>query len=216
MLKQIYKLKELFKKKPVFLVPPTAPYEIAFECGGRTYWKYTDEKSLPHLRWCAALDVIEQMQMKLDKDYLNAYFDAVMHACNTGKISDIAVITRNAKDSLNYVFNVRLMYNLAAVMYIDMEHENPNDFDPVFAEEKIKLWMEYKDVESFFLSKPIINYLPQFDIFNTTIEDYIQKELLVREKNLNNISHVLSSSVEYSDTKKSLLKQKEMYSKLKK
>lgn len=156
-------------------LPPNT--EVVFEIGGKRFYRYVNELDMPAQRALSASDFYTELEQKIEKEYLSVLFDTINECVNSGKISEIAVLTRYAQERLNHITHLGLMYKLASVMYI-AEDENPEVFDIVFAEKKIAFWKEHtKDLDAFFFQMPIGACIPFLQDYEQNLQSYSKIQL---------------------------------------
>lgn len=163
--KKVYEL-----QKGNFRIQPQHETEFCFEAGGKKYFKFINEFTIPSTRAMSALDVYTEVEQKVDKPYLDLAFATIRDLCNKGDLVGVAAVVLNAQKRLDHICNVDMVYKLASVLYFD-EEENPYDYDTEYAEKKIALWRK-ENVKSFFLRTPLSDYLPSFGISSVSIANY--------------------------------------------
>lgn len=155
-------------------------FEFVFECEGVKYYKFANELNIPVDRAFSAMDIYNELELKVDSEYLNSYFEAIIKACNEGKLTDVVLLTQIAKRKTEHITNVDLLYKLASVLYFS-EEENPEIYDYAIAKKKIESWKRQKDITAFFLQMPISDLIPSFNSSEMSLELYTllqRKELL--------------------------------------
>lgn len=139
---------------------PAPDMELAFQVGGKSFFAFKSEMGIPVERALSAQDVYTELDMGIDREYLEVFFESLVKLLDSGKLVDAASITKLAQSRLKHISNLGLMYKLASIYYVE-ENEDPYNWDFVIAEQKIAFWQAHeKDIEAFFLKTPIGRLLP--------------------------------------------------------
>lgn len=167
-------LKRLLRvfQKPIKQEPPL---QFAFVCGGKRYYRFASEMDLPVERALAAKDVFAELEQGISREYLENLFETCEKLLDKGKLTQTAQLLGLAQSRLKHITNALLLYKLASVFYVE-EGENPYSYDVALEEQKINNWLKNKDVESFFLQKPIGNYLPSFGSLGMSLRTYFKAQ----------------------------------------
>jgi len=177
------------EKQPDWLVSPDVQTRYVFTSNGVDYYELTNGYNMYYERYMAAQDRLNEIEQRCDKKYLDLYQDLLDDYLKKGDLVNIAILNKNLRDLRGYVFNVNLLYNLAAVWYFD-KNENPFTFDHEYCDNKISDWKKDKEALSFFLQAPIREYLPQLNISKEDLRVYIMglslKELSTLKYHLSN------------------------------
>lgn len=124
--------------------------ELAFTIAGKKFYRFANEFNMPTCRYQAYVDVVEEIDQRVDREYLGVLFTALEDACNTGRIIDIAHMISIAKQKLEQVSHYSMLYKLAAVIYFE-KSENLSRYDALTAARKIDFWRENQEgIDSFF------------------------------------------------------------------
>lgn len=207
-------MKKIFVKifpflfKTQWMVKPEHEVKLAFIHDSVEYFMFVNEQNMPAERAFAAMDVYEELNQRITREYLESYFEAILQATNKGDLVKVANLTTFAKQRLDHITNVEILYKLASVLYFTKE-ENCYRYDYEYNEKKIKGWKQSKDIDGFFLKTPISGFLPSFDgsDLNTQIYTLFQnKEML---KNMDHLLSILSESGKNSVTTTKLKSQME-------
>jgi hypothetical protein len=147
--------------------------EFAFACNGVDYYCFKDINKLPAIRGLMAYTVFNELEMRVDRNYLHEFKKALDASIN-GKFlkTDIAQLSVYLGERLNMVIEPDILIKLATVYFFDAK-EDVNKYDFAYANEKRKRW-EAGGVNDFFSKLPIsklINFTPpsEFD-FPTYLE----------------------------------------------
>lgn len=152
--------KRLFKAKQ-----PNNDIEFAFSCGGVDYYSFKDINKLPALRGLMAYVIFNELEMRVDREYL-LEFKKALDASINGKFlkTDVAQLSVYLGERLNMIIEPDLLIKLATVYFFDL-NEDISKYDFGYALEKRKRW-EAAGVNDFFFSVPIsklINFSPPQD-----------------------------------------------------
>lgn len=145
------KLKTLFtkQKEREWLTKPRHEIKLAFVHKGVEYFMFQNEQNIVSERAFSAIDVYEELNQRITREYLEGYFAAVLAATNAGDLVKVANLTSNAMQRLAHITNVEILYKLASVLYFTKE-ENHYTYDREYNEKKIAKWKEDKDIDAFF------------------------------------------------------------------
>lgn len=160
------------EKQPDWLVSPDVQTRYVFTCNGVDYYELTAGYNMYYERYMAAQDRLNEIELRCDKKYLDAFQAQLDDYLNKGNLVGAAELNRNLRELRSYVFNVNLLYNLAAVWYFD-KNENPFTFDHEYCDKKISDWKKDKEILFFLLRAPIREYLPQLNISKEDLRIYI-------------------------------------------
>jgi hypothetical protein len=145
-------------------IKPNHEIELAFVSGGKPYYKFVNEQNIPVMRAFKAMDVYNELEMRIDREYLLAFFKTTRKILEHRTKLDLPAIVQlivAAEGKMKHITNIDTLYRLASVLYI-AENEDPYNWDYEFAEKKIEHWRKNSDVESFFLHSPMSDFLPSF------------------------------------------------------
>lgn len=211
-------MKKLFVKifpflfKTQWLVKPAHEVKPAFTHEGVEYFMFVNEQNMPAERAFAAMDIYEELNQRITREYLESYFEAVLQATNKGDLVKVANMTTFAKQRLDHITNVEILYKLASVLYFTKE-ENCYSYDYEFNEKKIASWKKSKDIDAFFLKTPISGFLPSFDGSNLNTQIYT---LLQNKEMLKQLEHHLSILLESGKSQDTIIKLRSQMENLKK
>lgn len=159
--------------------PDIAPnIEFAFECLGKKYYRMAQEFRLPAGRYKFLDAYLQEHEMRMSVDMLNAYIDKIEATINGRagviKLSDIAVVAYNMRTHAKLGFMPDNIQRLASVVYFD-ESEDLRDYDQKYGEKKIKDWLS-DGKYSFFLTRPIDELLNIRGISVESLQIYISQQ----------------------------------------
>lgn len=184
---------------------------FAFACGGKRYYRFASEMDLPVERALAAKDIFAELEQGVTNEYLQDLFETCEKLLDKGKLAQTAQLLGLAKSRLKHISNGLLLYKLASVFYVE-EFENPYSYNVALEERKIKNWLNNKEVDSFFLQKPISDYLPSFGSLEMSLKTYFRSQGEELSRALRFHLSLLDETAENNTLKKSLERQLEQVS----
>ncbi len=134
----------------------------AFQLGGTNYYMFDQTAEVPTGRMLAALAVYTEMEMKVDKEYLELHTKAMEKLLSDPKkinISYIVQINMNLKERLELMPLPDFVYKLASVIFFD-ETESPYSYSFEYNKKKIEQWKKSGDTLDFFLSRLSSELIP--------------------------------------------------------
>jgi hypothetical protein len=135
--------------------------EPAFELGGIRYFQFANQEEVPTGRQFAALAIYNEMDMRVNREYLELHtkaFDKVLSGAKI-EIKYLIQMNENLKDRMNLMVTPDYVYKLASVVFFD-ESESPYSYDYAYNEKKIAKWKEDKNTLDFFLRTPLKDLVP--------------------------------------------------------
>lgn len=192
----IKRIRTLITGKPFFNVDIEHPIIPAFISGGVQYYMFEDIFNAPFQRSFEAQTFYTEMQMRVDKEYLQLHVQAMATALNSNdgiRITDIITLTNQLSERMEFIVDADLIYKLASVMYFD-SNENPYKYDFAHGFKKIAKWKLENDVEDFFLNTPIKNFLPFLDMLEKDLESYLRVTEKIKKHHKSTISGILSKN----------------------
>lgn len=127
----------------------------AFELGGTTYYMFDQTEEVPTGRMLAALAIYNEMEMKVDKEYLELHTKAMEKLLSDPKkinVMYIAQLNMNLKERLELMPLPDFVYKLASVIFFD-ETESPYSYSFDYNKKKIEEWKKTDGTLDFFLSR---------------------------------------------------------------
>lgn len=175
----------------------------AFDCGDVSMFRFTDDFNVPPERAFDAMTVYDEYDMRCEKDFLTWHTNAVdkLLLSNPVNIYEIKKINDQLRERLQLLFTPRLLKKLATVYYFD-ESENPYKWDAAYAEKKIDMFDRMGD--SFFLSKPIKDLLPSYNLSDEDLLTFSRICQQIDLVHLESLSTILSDKQRNSDLFKRL------------
>lgn len=147
----------------------------AFKCGGKEYFMFEDQNHVPTGRQLAAVMVYNEMQMKVDRDYLLMHVKAMKKVLSNPRAIDITTIMKlnlHMEERLDLMVLPDFVYKLASVVFFDKE-EPIFDYDLAYNEKKIAAWKLEKDMLDFFLQTPVRELIPLWDEQPADMKTYL-------------------------------------------
>lgn len=144
--------------------------EIAFYSGGEPYYKLSDLFNTFTERGLDAYQVYEEISMRIAVDDLKLFINKFKELCNSNPIQilEVSKALNFLEERVNFVIPPRdLIWKMASVAYFD-ESESPYTYDAMYAQKKIKLWQENKDIADFFLYQQLKALIPLPELSSET------------------------------------------------
>lgn len=173
--------------------------KFAFEAGGVKYFEFETAANLPYKRGLKFISIYNELDMKCDRFYLNAYCDAVLSQYSKPKgiqfneMVNIKVMTEQLKERLTWIYQEDLIYKLCSVFFFD-ENENPDDWEWEYALKKIEHWKKHEPVLSFFLHEPIQRLIPYLKDLGVNVLSYSATQKEIDQQQLENLLQNLSGN----------------------
>lgn len=127
----------------------------AFQLSGTTYYMFDQTNEVPTGRMLAALAIYNEMEMKVDKEYLELHTRAMEKLLSDPKkinVMYIAQLNMNLKERLELMPLPDFVYKLASVIFFD-ETESPYSYSFDYNKKKIEEWKKTDGTLDFFLSR---------------------------------------------------------------
>lgn len=134
----------------------------AFELHGKKYFMFADQQEVPTGRQMSALAIYMEMEMRMDRSYVEMHTRAMDKLLNNGKSINVGIIAQlnaNMKDRLELMVTPMFIYKLASVVFFD-ESESPYMYDFEYNEKKIAAWKAEEKMLAFFLQTPLTGLVP--------------------------------------------------------
>lgn len=178
------KLSRLFKPqlKP-YLVDEKYKVVPAFSIGGEDYFMFDSEMEIPTGRFFAAMRVYTEMEMSVDKDYLESHTRAVEKILSDPKKISIELIARlniNLKERLELMPLPDFIYKLASVIFFD-KTESLYAYDYDYEAIKIKRWKAAGGALDFFSLIPLKVLIPSLNMPDQDSLTYLKTKELISE-----------------------------------
>jgi hypothetical protein len=173
--------KKLFKKKatePAYNIhhPDIATnIELAFECGGKKYYRCVKEFILPAGRYKFIDAFLYEVELRMNLKTLKAYIADLKKQLDGSKgqvdLSAAFRIIYAMETRTELGFEPQTVKRLASVVYFDAT-EDLRDYNAEYCNKKIKFW-EDNNCYDFFLTRPISELCGLNGISQTSLQTYI-------------------------------------------
>jgi len=168
----------------------------AFQLGGTTYYMFDQTAEVPTGRMLAALAVYNEMEMKVDKEYLVLHTRAMEKLLSDPKkinVMYIAQLNLNLKERLELMPLPDFVYKLASVIFFD-ETESPYSYSFDYNKKKIEEWKKSGDTLDFFLSRLSSELIPSLKPATGNSRMFFQVAEQVAGIHLTDLTKILSAN----------------------
>ena len=168
----------------------------AFQLGGTTYYMFDQAEEVPTGRMLAALAVYNEMEMKVDKEYLQLHTKAMEKLLSDPKkinVMYIAQLNLNLKERLELMPLPDFVYKLASVIFFD-ETESPYSYSFEYNKKKIEDWKKSGDALDFFLSRLSKELIPSLKPATGNSKTFFQIAEQVAGIHLTDLTKILSAN----------------------
>ncbi len=184
------------KFKPYLL---DSKYRIieAFDHGGTKYLMFDNAFEIPTGRAMAALAVYGEMEMRCDRQYLEAHTKAMDKLLNPSdrkiNISYIAQLNVNLRERLELMPLPDFVYKLASVIFFD-DSESKYSYDYEYNKKKIDKWKKDPGTLDFFLSRLVTELIPSLKSAGSGTQIYMEIAEKIDRIHRDNLTKVLSEN----------------------
>jgi hypothetical protein len=168
----------------------------AFKLGGTTYYMFDQTAEVPTGRMLAALAIYQEMEMRVDKAYLELHTKATEKILSSPKGINITYITQlnmNLKERLDLMPLPDFVYKLASVIFFD-ETESPYSYSFDYNKKKIEEWKKSGDTLDFFLSRLSSELMPSLKPVTGNSKMFFQVAEQVAGIHLTDLTKILSAN----------------------
>jgi hypothetical protein len=168
----------------------------AFELGGTIYYMFDQTAEVPTGRMLAALAIYQEMEMKVDKEYLELHTKAMEKLLSDPKkinVMYIAQLNLNLKERLELMPLPDFVYKLASVIFFD-ETESPYSYSFDYNKKKIEEWKKSGDTLDFFLSRLSSELIPSLKPVTGNSKMFFQVAEQVAGIHLTDLTKILSAN----------------------
>ena len=131
---------------------------------------------MPVLRTLEVMQLLGELSAgPIDRAYLAAITKGLEDALQTNKILNAAQIVADLKTRLVFNTSKRHILSVCAAIYLDPD-ESPSEHNYDRATEKVNRWIK-DGVDTFFLSKPLGQLLPEWPSSQQAFQSYLEKAL---------------------------------------
>jgi hypothetical protein len=168
----------------------------AFQLGGTIYYMFDQTAEVPTGRMLAALAVYTEMEMKVDKEYLELHTRAMEKLLSDPKkinVMYIAQLNLNLKERLELMPLPDFVYKLASVIFFD-KTESPISYNFDYNKAKIAKWKKSGDTLDFFLSRLATELIPSLKPATGSTRTFFQVAEQVAGIHLTDLTKILSAN----------------------
>lgn len=168
----------------------------AFQLGGTTYYMFDQTAEVPTGRMLAALAVYTEMEMRVDKAYLELHTKAMEKLLSDPKkinVMYIAQLNLNLKERLELMPLPDFVYKLASVVFFD-ETESPYSYSFEYNYKKIEEWKKSGDTLDFFLNRLSSELIPSLKPVIGNSKMFFRVAEQVAGIHLTNLTKILSAN----------------------
>jgi hypothetical protein len=168
----------------------------AFQLGGTTYYMFDQTAEVPTGRMLAALPIYSEMEMKVDKEYLELHTKAMEKLLSDPKkinVMYIAQLNLNLKERLELMPLPDFVYKLASVIFFD-ETESPYSYSFDYNKKKIEEWKKSGEALDFFLSRLSSELIPSLKPVTGSSKMFFQVAEQVAGIHLTDLTKILSAN----------------------
>jgi hypothetical protein len=168
----------------------------AFQLGGTTYYMFDQTAEVPTGRMLAALAIYNEMEMKVDKEYLELHTRAMEKLLSDPKkinVMYIAQLNLNLKERLELMPLPDFVYKLASVIFFD-ETESPYSYSFDYNKKKIDEWKKSGETLDFFLTRLSSELIPSLKPVTGNSKMFFQVAEQVAGIHLTDLTKILSAN----------------------
>lgn len=165
----------------------------AFELHGKRYFMFAELQECPMGRHDSAMTIFLELEMRMDKEYIEMHTKAVDKILSNPKKIDIGLLAQlnyNMKDRIGLMVTPHFIYKLASVVYFD-ESESPYMYDFEYNEKKIAAWKEDGRTLDFFLRTPLLDMIPFIKPQQNVSETYLAVAEMVEKTHRKLLTDIL-------------------------
>jgi len=161
--------------------------KYAFSVGVRDYYQLVNDLDLPEKRFAYLRHYYHEMQMRMSKEVLLQFVEAMKKAVNPekGKAVELGKVDRlldEIKDRTEWLFEPDSLYRLASVVYFTMD-EDITDYDEKLNEAKVKAFKK-KGMLSHFLQTLTDEQSGLFNLSPDALKTYSEQVMELSRKQL--------------------------------
>jgi hypothetical protein len=190
-------LKRLFKRKlKSYLLDKKYRVIEAFKVNGKTYFMFDDTFEVPAGRMYATLAFVDEMNMRVDREYLDAHTRAMEKILSDPKKISIQIIAQlniNLRERLELMPLPDAIYKLASVIFFD-ESESPYSYDFAYGQKKIQEWKKSGETLDFFLSRLSTELIPSLQPARGNVKMFSQVTEKIDAIHRGHLTKVLSEN----------------------
>jgi len=184
--------------------------DYCFSIDDEDFWQLNDFNNVPSIRGFRCLELFKELNMGCDRDYLKTFSQAFKDIINNPsgiKLTDLMKLETQMEERLEFLIEPDIAYKLCGVVFFSSK-ESPYSFEDKNNILKANL---FKSVGAdFFLNgsqTPIGKLIPFIASSTADSWEYSQMILGIKEKQIRDISTMLSAHSKNSEFYKRLLSQ---------
>lgn len=170
----------------------------AFRLGGTDYYMFENPMHVPSGRQLAALALYEEMNMRVDAEFLQKHTAAVEKVLSDPRkinIGVLAQLNQHMKERLELLPLQDQVLKFASVIFFT-DDESIFSYDYDFNRKKVERWKRElkgnKNMLDFFLSTPLVQLIPSLNTVATTSQTYLGIQQRINEIHQQLLSATLS------------------------
>lgn len=183
------------KKFKAYLIEDKYRIVEAFSFDGVRYLMFDNTFEVPTGRMFAALAIYTEMEMRCDREYLEAHTKAMDKLLNPSdrklNITYIAQLNINLRERLELMPMPNFIYKLASVIFFD-ETESKYSYDFKYNEKKIERWKKSPETLDFFLTRLGEELIPSLRSAGKNTSTYMGISEKIDQIHRQNLTKVLS------------------------
>lgn len=168
----------------------------AFSVESKKYYMFDSTFEVPAGRMLATLAIMEEMNMRVDREYLEAHTKAMEKILSDPKkisIQWIVQLNINLKERLDLMPLSDSIYKLASVIFFD-ETESPYSYDFAYNKLKIDEWKKSSETLDFFLSRLSTELIPSLQPATKNVKTFFQVSEKIDAIHRDHLTKVLSEN----------------------
>lgn len=169
----------------------------AFIHNGTRYLMFENSVDVPMGRMLAALAIYNEMEMRCDREYLDAHCRAMEKLLSDPKkisLNYIVQLNINLKERLELMPLPDFVYKLASVIFFN-ESESRYAYDFEYNKKKIEAWKKEPEMLDFFLSRLASDLIPSLKSAAKSSKTYFQVAERIDQIHRQNLTKVLSGNI---------------------
>lgn len=151
--------------------------EKLFSIDGHDFYQFKNLLDMPHNRYNKCTRFATEVNMRISSEDLKELIEKSLDWLNKGNITKSIILQNQIKERTDMLISLETSYRLASCVYF-FKDENLDDYDFEIGDMKIDLFKKEK-LESFFLTKPMNNFLPAINLSPESLKAYsmLEREL---------------------------------------
>jgi hypothetical protein len=186
------------KKFKSYLVDGKFKIVEAFMHDGKRYLMFENPVDVPVARMFAVNGIYAEMEMRCDKEYLEAHCKSVDKILNENKkginVTYLAQLNMNLRERMNLSPMPDFIYKLASAVFFD-ETESELSYDWEYNEKKIAAWKKDPQMLDFFLNRLASELIPSLGPSRGNTQVNFQIAEKIDKIHRDNLTKVLSGNI---------------------